>query len=90
MQLNVIETILADFIFITVIQQCALEKDLELFDAGDKTEVGEKGLTLRYVLPPRQFFKELLFILIDFSGGQKVGIILFLTEVLCLIHVRLG
>lgn len=90
MQLNVIETILADFIFITVIQQCALEKDLELFDAGDKTEVGEKGLTLRYVLSPRQFFKELSFILIDFSGGQKVGIILFLTEVLCLIHVRLG
>ncbi|KAJ3511583.1 hypothetical protein NLJ89_g4015 [Agrocybe chaxingu] len=29
-----------------VIHQCALEKDLELFDAGDNTEVGEKGLTL--------------------------------------------
>ncbi|KAF8876218.1 hypothetical protein CPB84DRAFT_1853036 [Gymnopilus junonius] len=29
-----------------VIQQCALEKDLELFEAGDQTEVGEKGLTL--------------------------------------------
>lgn len=29
-----------------VIQQCALEQDLKLFDAGDKTEVGEKGLTL--------------------------------------------
>ena len=36
--------------FVEVIKQCALEKDLELFDAGDKTEVGEKGLTLRYVL----------------------------------------
>ena len=35
--------------FVEVIQQCALEKDLELFDAGDKTEVGEKGLTLRCV-----------------------------------------
>lgn len=30
-----------------VIYQCALQHDLSLFDAGDKTEVGEKGLTLR-------------------------------------------
>ena len=30
-----------------VIRQCALERDLELFDAGDKMEVGERGLTLR-------------------------------------------
>ena len=29
-----------------VIQQCALERDLSLFDAGDKTEVGERGITL--------------------------------------------
>ncbi|KAF4617819.1 hypothetical protein D9613_006245 [Agrocybe pediades] len=29
-----------------VIRQCALEHDLELFDAGDQTEVGERGLTL--------------------------------------------
>ncbi|KAF8963028.1 hypothetical protein BDZ97DRAFT_1920149 [Flammula alnicola] len=29
-----------------VIRQCALENDLELFEAGDKTEVGERGLTL--------------------------------------------
>ncbi|KAI0742214.1 hypothetical protein C8Q80DRAFT_1186678 [Daedaleopsis nitida] len=29
-----------------VIYQCALERDLALFDAGDQTEVGEKGLTL--------------------------------------------
>lgn len=27
-----------------VLRQCALEKDLELFDAGDQTELGEKGL----------------------------------------------
>jgi ABC-type multidrug transport system fused ATPase/permease subunit len=26
--------------------QCALEPDLALFEAGDRTEVGEKGLTL--------------------------------------------
>ncbi|KAF8876201.1 hypothetical protein CPB84DRAFT_1853019 [Gymnopilus junonius] len=29
-----------------VLRQCALEKDIELFDAGDNTEVGERGLTL--------------------------------------------
>ncbi|KIM54250.1 hypothetical protein SCLCIDRAFT_1222221 [Scleroderma citrinum Foug A] len=29
-----------------VIYQCALERDLQLFEAGDSTEVGEKGLTL--------------------------------------------
>ncbi|KDQ20385.1 hypothetical protein BOTBODRAFT_305749 [Botryobasidium botryosum FD-172 SS1] len=29
-----------------VIFQCGLERDLELFDAGDRTEVGEKGMTL--------------------------------------------
>ncbi|KAH8997804.1 hypothetical protein EDB86DRAFT_2828663 [Lactarius hatsudake] len=29
-----------------VIYQCGLQHDLSLFDAGDKTEVGEKGLTL--------------------------------------------
>lgn len=32
-----------------VLEQCALKRDLTLFDAGDETEVGEKGLTLRYV-----------------------------------------
>ncbi|KAJ7164189.1 hypothetical protein C8R46DRAFT_901348, partial [Mycena filopes] len=29
-----------------VLHQCGLERDLELFEAGDETEVGEKGLTL--------------------------------------------
>ncbi|KAF9458727.1 P-loop containing nucleoside triphosphate hydrolase protein [Collybia nuda] len=29
-----------------VIEQCCLERDLALFEAGDQTEVGEKGLTL--------------------------------------------
>ncbi|KAL7281057.1 hypothetical protein ACG7TL_004359 [Trametes sanguinea] len=29
-----------------VTKQCALERDLSLFEAGDKTEVGEKGITL--------------------------------------------
>ena len=30
-----------------VVDQCALRRDLSLFDAGDQTEVGEKGITLR-------------------------------------------
>lgn len=30
-----------------VLDQCGLERDLELFEAGDMTEVGEKGLSLR-------------------------------------------
>ncbi|KAJ7033733.1 multidrug resistance-associated ABC transporter [Mycena alexandri] len=29
-----------------VLYQCCLERDLELWDAGDETEVGERGLTL--------------------------------------------
>ena len=29
-----------------VLHQCALKRDLDLFDAGDATEVGEKGVTL--------------------------------------------
>ncbi|KAF8157940.1 multidrug resistance-associated ABC transporter [Crassisporium funariophilum] len=29
-----------------VIKQCALERDLELFETGDHTDVGERGLTL--------------------------------------------
>jgi ABC-type multidrug transport system fused ATPase/permease subunit len=31
---------------VPVIRQCGLKRDLALFDAGDLTEVGEKGLTL--------------------------------------------
>ncbi len=32
-----------------VLKQCALERDLSLWEAGDLTEVGEKGLTLRFL-----------------------------------------
>ena len=35
---------------LSVIQQCGLEHDLSLFDYGDETEVGERGLTLRHVI----------------------------------------
>lgn len=37
---------LATNVLYTVIKACALERDLELFESGDNTEVGEKGLTL--------------------------------------------
>ena len=33
-----------------VLYQCALERDISLFEAGDRTEVGEKGLTLRFAI----------------------------------------
>lgn len=36
-----------------VLYQCALEQDLEMFEAGDQTEVGERGLTLRYYTNPK-------------------------------------
>ncbi|KAF9799122.1 hypothetical protein IEO21_10612 [Rhodonia placenta] len=32
-----------------VIYQCGLKRDLELFDAGEMTEVRERGITLRFV-----------------------------------------
>lgn len=44
--------LLRSFLLLTeiiVLKQCALERDLSLWEAGDLTEVGEKGLTLRYV-----------------------------------------
>lgn len=31
-----------------VIDQCALQHDLDLFEDGDGTEIGERGLMLRY------------------------------------------
>ena len=53
-----------------VILQCGLTRDLELFEAGDMTEVGEKGLTLRYVLYPSSMNYDNSNIV--HSGGQKV------------------
>lgn len=38
--------------FDKVIYQTALTRDLTLFEAGEMTEVGEKGITLRSALPP--------------------------------------
>ncbi|KAJ3814679.1 P-loop containing nucleoside triphosphate hydrolase protein [Lentinula aff. lateritia] len=36
-----------------VLYQCGLERDLSLFEAGDMTEVGEKGFTLRFLWQAR-------------------------------------
>ena len=63
----------------TVIRQCALERDLELFEAGDATEVGEKGLTLRYAMP---YLFRIIEDLFNFnSGGQKVGVVSIIRHV---------
>ncbi|EIW66578.1 hypothetical protein TREMEDRAFT_65446 [Tremella mesenterica DSM 1558] len=35
-----------DFRYKKVLRDCALEADLKLFDDGDQTEIGEKGITL--------------------------------------------
>lgn len=57
-----------------VIEQCALKRDFELFEAGDKTEVGEKGLTLRCVVT--RFMDTLIgFNFLVNSGGQKVYVV---------------
>ena len=32
--------------YVQVVKMCALEKDLDMFEDGDLTEIGEKGLTL--------------------------------------------
>ncbi|KAI6136946.1 hypothetical protein F5141DRAFT_1077700 [Pisolithus sp. B1] len=47
-----------------VVYQCALERDLELFKAGDRTEVGEKGLTLRVTLA-RAVYSDAEILLLD-------------------------
>jgi ABC-type glutathione transport system ATPase component len=48
-----------------------MKRDLSLFDAGDLTEVGEKGLTLRYARNS-EFCRRLTVS----SGGQKARIAL--------------
>jgi len=52
---------------------------LELFEAGDATEVGEKGLTLRYAMP---YLFRIIEDLFNFnSGGQKVGVVSIIRHV---------
>ncbi|KXN82428.1 ATP-binding cassette transporter abc4 [Leucoagaricus sp. SymC.cos] len=47
-----------------VLHQCGLERDLELFEAGDMTEVGEKGLSLRITLA-RAIYSQAQILLLD-------------------------
>jgi hypothetical protein len=47
-----------------VLYQCGLERDLSLFDSGDKTEVGEKGITLRFV--------SLVLLKVDYVSNSKI------------------
>lgn len=56
-----------------VLHQCALEEDLQLFEAGDQTEVGERGLTLRQVARSRERLSMFTF---RGSGGQKARLTL--------------
>ncbi|KAF8885698.1 multidrug resistance-associated ABC transporter [Gymnopilus junonius] len=58
----------------TVIYQCALRRDIELFEAGDMTEVGEKGLTLRQVVDVSTYAGYSL--KFKASGGQKARVTL--------------
>ena len=62
-----------------VIHQCGLQRDLSLFDAGDKTEVGEKGLTLRWRSKTECYTSGPLLtglICSSCSGGQKARVTL--------------
>ncbi len=52
--------------------QCCLERDLELFDAGDETEVGEKVQLSIVLLPFPLTSKQGL----TLSGGQKARVTL--------------
>lgn len=69
------ESAAASHISFSVLYQCALERDLELFEAGDRTEVGEKGLTLRCVFE-QCIFDVFVTICRVHSGGQKARVTL--------------
>lgn len=57
---------------ISVVYHCALSRDLALFESGDATEVGKKGLTLRLVGIYSDAAVVSNVVLATFSGGQKV------------------
>ncbi|KII86381.1 hypothetical protein PLICRDRAFT_56093 [Plicaturopsis crispa FD-325 SS-3] len=58
-----------------VIYQCALRRDINLLKAGDATEVGEKGLTLRSEILQSKGC-DIADDTIRYSGGQKARITL--------------
>ena len=49
-----------ELMFSAVIYQCGLKRDLNLLEAGDATEVGEKGLTLRcdHIYPDLEIMRD--------------------------------
>ncbi|CAG7846211.1 ATP-binding cassette transporter abc4 Short=ABC transporter abc4; AltName: Full=ATP-energized glutathione S-conjugate pump abc4; AltName: Full=Glutathione S-conjugate-transporting ATPase abc4 [Serendipita indica DSM 11827] len=48
-----------------VLHQCSLETDLHMFEAGDETEVGEKGITLSKGQPARAIYSHASIVLLD-------------------------
>jgi len=68
-----------------VIYQCALEHDLNLFQAGDETEVGERGLTLsggqkaRLTLARAVYSKAEIILLDDILAALEY-VLVFLAE----------
>nr|GAT46155.1 ATP-binding cassette transporter [Mycena chlorophos] len=55
-----------------VLFQCALEKDLELFEAGDRSEVGEKGQKARCTLARAIYSKAEIILLDDVLAALDV------------------
>lgn len=55
----------------TVLAQSALERDFSLWEAGDLTEVGERGITLRYATAFYEVCKHPLMRLFDEVVDKK-------------------
>ncbi|KAJ6465017.1 P-loop containing nucleoside triphosphate hydrolase protein [Mycena sanguinolenta] len=78
-----------------VLYQCALERDLELFEAGDKSEVGEKGLTLsggqkaRCTLARAIYSKAEILLLDDVLAALDGDLIKGRTVILVVCHQKL-
>lgn len=62
--------------FPSVLYQCGLLLDLKLFEAGDETEVGEKGLTLRYACFFSWPIECLSWIIVTVAEVRRCGILL--------------
>ncbi|KAG1853664.1 P-loop containing nucleoside triphosphate hydrolase protein [Suillus subluteus] len=67
----------------TVLYQCALKRDLTLFEAGDQTEVGEKGLTLRQAQRSEPSFARITLVRAIYSSANT----LLLDDVLTALDV---
>ncbi len=52
-----------------VLYQCALERDLELFEAGDKSEVGEKGMSMLWSRTPADGIQALRYLAVKRPGA---------------------